>query len=216
MDHADVAGAASCGPATKKMLEREFREYKHRERRLNYTKTRAVQVAIGERRKPRLDGKPGYLRVDTVHQGGLPKLLKTLKREMNLTKLWSGPSCAQGRCATRLRYAPTMRRFRFSRRSTRRGSPAFERTCTTRSGSIAFASRGRSSDMRGCVYHFLRSKALDANNFFNNRACGKTALCVQPVMDYHLSGMRRLFGRFSINGPLPGYRDGGMEPGGEH
>ena len=42
-----------------------------RERRLNYTKTRAVQVAIGERRKPRPAGEPGYLRVDTVRQGDL-------------------------------------------------------------------------------------------------------------------------------------------------
>ena len=36
---------------------------------MNYTKTRAVQVAIGERRKPEPGGQPGYLRVDTVHQG---------------------------------------------------------------------------------------------------------------------------------------------------
>ncbi len=38
---------------------------------MNVTKTRAVQVAIGERRKPRPEGRPGYLRVDTVHQGDL-------------------------------------------------------------------------------------------------------------------------------------------------
>jgi hypothetical protein len=31
--------------------------------------TRARQVSIGERRKPDPQGKPGYLRVDTVHQG---------------------------------------------------------------------------------------------------------------------------------------------------
>jgi transposase InsO family protein len=90
----DEAHETLSGPATKKILEREFWEYKHaeyerlagisvahiynlrqrpryRERRMNYTKTRAVQVAIGERRKPRPDGKPGYLRVDTVHQGDL-------------------------------------------------------------------------------------------------------------------------------------------------
>jgi len=36
---------------------------------MNYTKTRAVQVAIGERRKRQPGGQPGYLRVDTVHQG---------------------------------------------------------------------------------------------------------------------------------------------------
>ncbi len=28
-------------------------------------------MAIGERRPPQLDGRPGYLRVDTVHQGDL-------------------------------------------------------------------------------------------------------------------------------------------------
>ena len=38
---------------------------------MNYTKTRAVQVPIGERRKPQPGGQPGYLRVDTVHQGDL-------------------------------------------------------------------------------------------------------------------------------------------------
>ncbi len=34
------------------------------------SQTRAPrQVAIGERRQPNPKGKPGYLRVDTVHQG---------------------------------------------------------------------------------------------------------------------------------------------------
>lgn len=32
-------------------------------------RTRTVQVAIGVRHKPNPDGKPGYLRVDSVHQG---------------------------------------------------------------------------------------------------------------------------------------------------
>lgn len=36
-------------------------------------KTRAVDRNIGIRRKPRPDGKPGYLRVDSVHQGDLDK-----------------------------------------------------------------------------------------------------------------------------------------------
>lgn len=90
----DEAHETLSGPATKKILEREFALYKHaeyerlatisvahiynlrrrpryREQRLNYTKTRAVQVAIGERRKPDPQGRPGYLRVDTVHQGDL-------------------------------------------------------------------------------------------------------------------------------------------------
>lgn len=36
-----------------------------------FTKTQATQVPIGERRKPNPQGKPGFLRVDTVHQGDL-------------------------------------------------------------------------------------------------------------------------------------------------
>jgi len=34
-----------------------------------YDKTRPVRNSIGERRKPFPDGRPGYLRVDSVHQG---------------------------------------------------------------------------------------------------------------------------------------------------
>ncbi len=41
----------------------------YRTRRSVFTRTRARVVAIGERRKPRPDGQPGWLRVDTVHQG---------------------------------------------------------------------------------------------------------------------------------------------------
>lgn len=44
---------------------------RYRECHLRYTKTSPVQVAIGERRKPDPQGRPGYLRVDTVHQGDL-------------------------------------------------------------------------------------------------------------------------------------------------
>ena len=35
----------------------------------NYKRTQPTQVNIGIRRKPEPNGKPGYLRVDTVHQG---------------------------------------------------------------------------------------------------------------------------------------------------
>jgi transposase InsO family protein len=34
-----------------------------------FTKTKRSMVSIGERRKPNPNGKPGYLRIDTVHQG---------------------------------------------------------------------------------------------------------------------------------------------------
>ncbi len=83
------------GPATRRILEREFHIYgrpeyerlarisvghlynlrhsrRYRERRLNYTKTRPTAVQIGERRKPQPQGQPGFLRLDTVHQGDQP------------------------------------------------------------------------------------------------------------------------------------------------
>ena len=41
----------------------------YRQRRVVYQPTRATQVSIGERRAPQPEGRPGYLRVDTVHQG---------------------------------------------------------------------------------------------------------------------------------------------------
>jgi len=88
----DEAHDTMSGPATRKILEREFREYGNSEyerlagisvahlyrlrksktyriRLATFTKTRATPVAIGERRCPEPEGRPGYLRVDTVHQG---------------------------------------------------------------------------------------------------------------------------------------------------
>src|SRR5206468_9932444 len=41
----------------------------YRKRNSSYQPTRPSPVAIGERRKPRPQGRPGYLRIDTVHQG---------------------------------------------------------------------------------------------------------------------------------------------------
>ena len=88
----DEAHETVNGHATKQILRREFEEYgrteytelatisaahiynlrksrNYRQRRLRYEKTRPVQVPIGERRRPNPEGQPGYLRVDTVHQG---------------------------------------------------------------------------------------------------------------------------------------------------
>ena len=42
---------------------------RYRERHATYRHTRPTTVAIGERRKPDPQGRPGFLRVDTVHQG---------------------------------------------------------------------------------------------------------------------------------------------------
>jgi hypothetical protein len=43
-----------------------------------YHHTKPTTVPIGERRKPTPDGKPGYIRVDTVHQGDDPELGKSV------------------------------------------------------------------------------------------------------------------------------------------
>jgi hypothetical protein len=44
-----------------------------KEQVLHYTKTRPTKVAIGERKKPYPEGRPGFLRVDSVHQGDRDK-----------------------------------------------------------------------------------------------------------------------------------------------
>lgn len=88
----DNAHSRLSGKATKRIFDREytifgdmrFRRlkdisvshlYNLRETRqyvshaLTFTKTQSVNVSIGERRKPDPQGTPGFLRVDTVHQG---------------------------------------------------------------------------------------------------------------------------------------------------
>jgi transposase InsO family protein len=88
----DEAHGVLSGPATQKILQREFHDFGdtryrrlagisaahiynlrrgriYRQRRITYQPTRPTPVSIGERRAPRPEGRPGYLRVDTVHQG---------------------------------------------------------------------------------------------------------------------------------------------------
>lgn len=92
----DVAHECLSGEAAKRILLREYQIFKRAEyanianispahiynirnhnRQYNssaakfFTRTKASSVDIGIRRKPLPDGKPGYLRVDTVHQGDL-------------------------------------------------------------------------------------------------------------------------------------------------
>ena len=80
------------GPATQRILQREYGEYGqavyerlagisvaqiyrfrkttvYRKQNSSYQATRPTPVSIGERRRPDPHGRPGYLRVDTVHQG---------------------------------------------------------------------------------------------------------------------------------------------------
>jgi transposase InsO family protein len=42
---------------------------RYRQLRVHYTKTKPTKVPIGQRVKPKPDGRPGFLRVDSVHQG---------------------------------------------------------------------------------------------------------------------------------------------------
>ena len=89
---ADAAHEGLSGPALRHVLEREYRVYgnqqyqrlasisashiynlrrtaAYRRHHLHHSKTRPRAVGIGERRRPDPRGRPGYLRVDTVHQG---------------------------------------------------------------------------------------------------------------------------------------------------
>ena len=90
----DTLHGQLCGAATKKICERMYtlhgdRRYQrlagisishlynlrrsqgYRRQRRHFDKTHAVRSQIGERRKPAPGGQPGFLRVDTVHQGDL-------------------------------------------------------------------------------------------------------------------------------------------------
>jgi hypothetical protein len=90
----DVLHGTVSGTTTRKLCERAFKVYRdarferlasisnghlynlrkhptYQSKRGAFDKTRPTQVNIGERRKPAPDGCPGYLRVDSVHQGDL-------------------------------------------------------------------------------------------------------------------------------------------------
>jgi transposase InsO family protein len=90
----DAAHETLSGPATRHILKREFAVYGKAEferlarlsnghlytlrrspryRLRHYEKTRPTAVLLGERRKPQPQGKPGFLRIDTVHQGDGPE-----------------------------------------------------------------------------------------------------------------------------------------------
>jgi transposase InsO family protein len=92
----DEAHERLSGPATRHILKREFEVYGkaeferlaalsnghlynlrqsqgYRLRLHQYEKTRPTAVQIGERKKPAPNGQPGFLRIDTVHQGDSPE-----------------------------------------------------------------------------------------------------------------------------------------------
>jgi transposase InsO family protein len=88
----DRAHERLSGPATRRILQREYEQYgdkqyerlakisvahlynlraraRYRNQAAVFEATRPSATAIGERRKPEPHGRPGFLRVDTVHQG---------------------------------------------------------------------------------------------------------------------------------------------------
>lgn len=88
----DQAHGRLSGPATCAILKREYEVFGnqkckrlaaisaghlynlrnsagYRRQRIDYTATRPTPVSIGERRKPTPEGRPGFVRIDTVHQG---------------------------------------------------------------------------------------------------------------------------------------------------
>jgi transposase InsO family protein len=90
--YVDKAHGNLSGPATRRILEREFSQYgqsayqklstisvahlyrlrnsaAYRKRNTSYQPTRPTPIPIGQRRKPQPRGLPGFLRIDTVHQG---------------------------------------------------------------------------------------------------------------------------------------------------
>ena len=90
----DALHGTLSGTTTRKLCERAFKAYgdtryerlagisnghlynlrQHQtylSKRGSFDKTRPTRINIGERRKPAPDGRPGYLRVDSVHQGDL-------------------------------------------------------------------------------------------------------------------------------------------------
>jgi transposase InsO family protein len=89
--HTDNVHARMSGPATKKIMEREYdfgheeyeqisqisiahiynlRQSKSYQKKAQYfSKTHPISCTLGERAIPRPEGRPGFLRVDTVHQG---------------------------------------------------------------------------------------------------------------------------------------------------
>ena len=88
----DALHGTVSGPATKKLMERACHLFgdarferlagisvshlynlrggtQYQRTRRHWTKTRPTGVPIGQRRAPQPNGRPGYIRIDSVHQG---------------------------------------------------------------------------------------------------------------------------------------------------
>jgi transposase InsO family protein len=116
----DTANADVCGPAIAHLLRRAYNVYGEKKyerlaklsvshlynlrksagyqaQRVSFTKTRPVVNRIGVRKAPRPEGRAGYIRIDSVHQGDL----KRVKGVYHITSVdsasqWEIVACVQG------------------------------------------------------------------------------------------------------------------------
>jgi transposase InsO family protein len=116
----DKANEDVCGPAIAHLLQRAYRDYGderyerlatlsvshlynlrksagYQAQRAHFTKTRSVCSPIGVRKAPRPNGRAGFVRIDTVHQGDLDGI----KGVYHITCVdavcqWQVEACVQG------------------------------------------------------------------------------------------------------------------------
>ena len=118
MAEVDVLHDTPSGPAVKKLCERAWLRFgdqsfarlagisvshlynlrkqpDYRKGRIVQEKTRPVKNMIGIRRKPDPQGCPGFIRIDTVHQGdldGVKVCITSMPLMKSLSSRWSLPS----------------------------------------------------------------------------------------------------------------------------
>jgi hypothetical protein len=116
----DKANEDVCGPAIAHLLQRAYRDYGdlrykrlatlsvshlynlrksagYLARRKNFTKTRPVCNTIGVRKAPSPEGRAGFVRIDTVHQGDLDGIKGVYHITcVDAVSQWQVEACVQG------------------------------------------------------------------------------------------------------------------------
>jgi hypothetical protein len=116
----DQAHEDACGPAVVHLLRRAYREYNdpryerlaglsvshlynlrksagYQARRRTFDKTRPVKNSIGVRKAPSPDGRTGFVRIDTVHQGDLDGIKGVYHITcVDAVSQWQVQACVQG------------------------------------------------------------------------------------------------------------------------
>ncbi len=116
----DKANEDVCGPSIAHLLKRAYSVYgdaryqrlatlsvshlynlrkstPYQRQRASFTKTRPVCIAIGVRKAPRADGRAGFIRVDSVHQGDLDRVKGVYHITcVDTVSQWQVQACVQG------------------------------------------------------------------------------------------------------------------------